>query len=160
MSEEMTTDLLSDFAQKNVDWLRQTTARRVSLSPEDWPQLVIVCEILGSLAKKQRDLVHAVLDRGIESHSLKVRLERSLAFLSDDIQAMSELQQMGEKVSADIGAVLDRIRNAKAETKAVHDDLTALLALVAAEPPPVPEDILTAAEAGSFVRLDEFKKRR
>jgi hypothetical protein len=160
MAEGLTTDLLSDFAQNNVNWLRRATARHASLSSEDWSQLAIVCELLADLAKKHRDLVRTVLYRGIESSTLKVRLERSLAFLSDDIQAMSELQQMGERISPNVRAVVDRICNASAETKAVYKELASLLALAEVEPPPVPEGILATAEAGAFIRLDEFRKRR
>jgi hypothetical protein len=119
-----------------------------------------VCEVLAGLAKKRRDEVHIVLDRGIESGALKVRLEQSLSFIDDSIQAMTEHQQAGERASSVDGAVLERIRNANAETEAVQADLASLLALAEAEPPPVQEDILAAAEAGPFIRLDEFRKRR
>ncbi|MHB1421603.1 MAG: hypothetical protein ACYC3I_00120 [Gemmataceae bacterium] len=159
MPDGVTTDLLSDFTRNNVDWLRRTTARRPSLSSEEWAELAIVCEILADLAKKHRALVHTAVDRGIEAGTLKGRLEWRLTFLSDNIQAMTELQQLGAD-SANVRAALERIRNAKAEIEAVHADLAALLTLAEADPPPVPEDILAAAEAGPFIRLDEFRKRR
>jgi hypothetical protein len=160
MPEGLTTDLLSDFTHNSVDWLRRTTARHASLSSEEWYQLAIVCEVFADLAKKYRDLVHAVLDRGIEGDTLKVRLKPSMAFLGDAVEAMTELQQVGERAVLNVRAALDRIRNANTDTEAVHADLASLLALAEAEPPPVPEDILAAAEAGPFIRLDEFRKRR
>jgi hypothetical protein len=156
----MTSDLLSDFTRNNVDWLRRTSAHHASLSSEEWFQLAIVCEVLADLANKYRDVVHAVVVRGVEAVTLKDRLQRSLAFLRDSIQAMTELQQVGDRDSPNVWAALDRIGNAKAESETVHADLAALLALAAAEPPPVPEEILAAAEAGPFIRLDEFRKRR
>lgn len=154
------TDLLSDFTRNNVDWLRRTTARHGSWSMEEWFQLAIVCEVLVNLAKKYRDLVHTAVGRGIETCALKARLEWNLAFLHDNIQTMSELQQAGERASPNVGAAVERIRNTKEESEAIHADLTALLALAKVEPPLVPEEVLAAAEEGPFVRLNEFRKRR
>jgi hypothetical protein len=119
-----------------------------------------VCEFLADLAKKYRDLVHSTLDRGIEASVLQDRLQQSTAFLADAVQTMAELQQGGTRASINVRAALDRIRNANAETEAVHADLASLLALAKVKPPLVPEDILAAAEAGSFIRLDEFRKSR
>lgn len=159
MPEELTIDLLSDFTQNNVDWLRRTTARHRSLTSEEWPQLAIVCEFLADLAKKQRDRLRIVLDSGIESGALKVRLQH-MAFISDAVQVMTEVQKVGESAASTDSVALDRIRNANAEMEAVHSDLVSLLALLEVEPPPVQEDILAAAEKGPFIRLDEFRKRR
>lgn len=155
MPEELTIDLLSDFSQNNVDWLRRNTARHHSLSSEEGSQLAIVCEVLADLAKKQRDQLHIVLDRGIESGALKVRLQH-MAFIREAVQAMTELQQ---RAASNDWAALDCIRNARSETETVHAELVSLLTLAEAEPPPVQEDILAAAEAGPFIRLDEFRKR-
>lgn len=161
MPEGLTINLLSEFTRNNIDWLRQTaSARRASLSPEEWSELAIVCEFIADLAKKYRDLIHTTLDRGIEAGTLRVRLQQSTAFFADAVQAMTELQQLSERASPNIHAALDRIQNANAETEAIHVDLASLLALAKAEPPPVPEDILAAAEAGPFIRLDEFRKSR
>lgn len=160
MPEGLTTDLLSDFTQANVDWLRRTTARHTQLSPDELSQLAIVCEILARLAADFRQLVDVVLKRGIEAGTLKVRLERSRASLGDAVGAMSELLQAGGRLSSDVRADLERIRKAHAEMETVHADLASLLALLEAEPPPVAEEILAAAEAGPFIRLDEFRKRR
>lgn len=161
MSIGSTTDLLSDFAQNNVDWLRRTTTkRRASLSVEEWSQFAIVCEFLAGLAVKYRDLVHTLLERGIESATLKERLESSTTFIDDAVQVMSDLQRTSESVSPDLQADLNRIRNASAVTEGVLADLVSLLALTEAEPQPVSEDVLTAAEAGTFIGLNEFRKRR
>jgi hypothetical protein len=161
MAERVTINLLSEFTRNNVDWLRQTaTARRASLSPEEWSELAIVCEFIADLAKKYRDLIHATLERGIEAGTLQVRLHQSTAFLADAVQTMAELQQGGTRVSPNVRAALDRIRKAHAETEAIHADLASLLVLAKVEPPPVPEDILAAAEAGTFIRLDDFRKSR
>jgi hypothetical protein len=160
MPQELKTDLLSDFTKINVDRLRQINARLPFLSSEAWSQLAIVCEFLARLATAYRDGVYAVLNRGIEAHTLKVPLKQSMAFIDDAVEAMSELQQpVSERFPADVPIHLDRIRNANAETKAVHADLASLLTLAEVEPPPVSEDILAAAEAGPFIRLDEFRKR-
>jgi hypothetical protein len=161
MPEVLAADLLSDFARYNVDWLRRTTAsRHAPLTEEEWSQLAIVCELFASISAKYRDYVHTFLERGMEARALRARLEPTLNFLGDAVRAMAELEEGGESASDKVRSFLERIRKAIAETESVKEFLDSLLTLAHIEPPPVPEDLLTAAEVGAFVRLDEFRKQK
>ena len=161
MPEVVTADLLSDFARYNVDWLRSTTAaRHAPLTEEEWSQLAIVCELFASISAKYRDYIHTFLDRGIEARALRARLEPTLNYLGDAVRAMAELEGEGESDSDEVRSFLERIRKAKAETESVKEFLDSLLTFAHTEPPPVPEELLAAAEAEPFLRLDEFRKRK
>lgn len=153
-------DLLTDFTRYNADWLRRITVNGLAVSAEEWSNLAYICEFLSRVNSRFRDYIRSDLNRGVEASKLQGRLEQNLAAVDDSILTMERLEKGAENASRDIQDAGSRIRSAKVEAKAVQAELASILALVKTEPPPVPEDILAAAEAGTFIRLDEFSQRR
>jgi hypothetical protein len=100
--------------------------------------------------------VQEQLRAGAEAGQLLNRAAASIVVAQMALDTLSRLRALpGASV------IFSEVDEGIAVANQVRGKMTAVVAVAGApEPPPVPEDILTAAEAGPFTRLDDLRQRR
>jgi hypothetical protein len=147
----MATELLPEMTRANVDWLREAI-RQGALREQDRGDLAHICGIIvglfeSNLARLDEDLRH-----GVEPGRLLPLAERVLSAADNALQAFDLIGQQADGPLSALADLSSRVR-------AVRERYAEVAALSRVEPPPVPEEVLAAAEAGPFIRLDELRKR-
>jgi len=148
----MTTELLPEMTRANVDWLREAIARG-ALREQNRGELAHICGVIAGLFESNLARLDEDLRRGVESGRLLLLAERVLAAADKALDIFDLIAQQADGTMPALVDLASRVR-------VVRERYAEVAALSRVEPPPVPEEVLAAAEAGPFIRLDELRRRR